>query len=121
MPLNHHPHDALERILGDMCGGARAAGDGRNEFPAVGFGAVDETGESDIDAAHYLQHVGTFSHRRPAAAMLEVRECRLGRGEGVGLVQEAADGDTCHQFKSSRLKVRALAFDVSLALAARAR
>ncbi|MGY4596467.1 hypothetical protein ACVWXL_004213 [Bradyrhizobium sp. GM22.5] len=99
--IDHDLHDALEGVLGDMRRRARAAGNRRNEFPAMGLGAVDETGEADIDAAHPLQHVGTLRHRRPAAAVLEVRERRLRRSEGVGLVQEAADGDTCHQLKSS--------------------
>lgn len=115
--VDHDLHNAFERVPGDMRRRACTAGDRRNELPAIGFGAVDETGQADIDAAHHLQHAGALRHRRPAAAMLEVLKRRLRRSEGVGLVQEAAEGDTCHQLKSGPLNVR----DVSLGPAARAR
>ena len=83
--------------VGDMRRGAGAAGDGRHQFPAIGFRRLDKAGEADIDVAHHLEHVGAMRHRRPAAAMHEIGIGRLGRREGVGLVQEAANGDTGHQ------------------------
>ena len=80
--------------------GTGAAGDRRHQLPAVGFGRLDEAGEPDIDVAHDLEHVGALRHRRPAAAMHEIGIGRLGRREGVGLVQEAANGDAGHQYVS---------------------
>ena len=65
--VDHHLHDALEGILGDVRRRARAAGDRRNEFPAIFVSAVDEAGKADIDASHHFQDVGPFSHRRPCA------------------------------------------------------
>ena len=63
--------------------------------------------------AHHPEHVGALSHRRPAAAMNEVVVCRLRRREGVGLVQEAANGDAGHQFSRSTVRMQ----DVSLGAA----
>ena len=73
----------------------------------------DKAGQADIDVAHGLEHVGALRHRRPAAAMHEVVIGRLRRCEGVGLVQEAANGDTGHQVCLSQYSAR-LTLDSSL-------
>ena len=96
--VDHHLDDALKGVLGYMRRRAGAAGNGRHQLPAVGLGRVDKAGQPDIDVAHHLEHIGALRHRRPAAAMHEVGIGRLRRREGVGLVQEAANGDTGHQF-----------------------
>ena len=94
--VDHDFDDALERILGDMRRWARAAGDGGDQLPAFGVGLFDEAGEADIDATHHLEDVGADRHRRPPTAMHERLPGRLGGRKGVGLVQEATDGDTGH-------------------------
>ena len=104
--VDHHLDDALERIPGDMGRGTGAAGDRRHQLPAIGFGGFDKAGEADIDLAHHLEDVGAVRHRRPAAAMDEIGIGRLRRREGIGLVQEAADGDTGHQEVSVEFRAR---------------
>ena len=47
--VDHDRHDALKGVPGDMRRRACAAGNRRNEFPAVGFGTVHEAGKPDID------------------------------------------------------------------------
>ena len=94
--VNHHFGYAFERIFCHMRGGTGGAGDGRHQFPAIGFCLLDKACQSDIDVAHDLEHIGTPCHRRPAAAMHEIVIIRLRRREGVGLVQKAANGDTGH-------------------------
>ena len=39
------------------------------------------------------EHRLAFGQRRPAAALHEFVVCRLGRREGIGLVQKSANGD----------------------------
>ena len=95
--VDHHLDDALIGILGDMRRRTGAAGDRRNQLPAIGLRRFDESGQSHIDTAHHLEHVGAQRHRRPAAAMHEIGIGRLGRRESVGFVQEAANGDTGHE------------------------
>ncbi len=95
--VHHHLDDALEGILGDMRRGARAAGNRRHHLPAIGLRLRDKTCKSGIHVAHRLQNGGTLRHPGPAAAMHEVGIGGLGRREGVGLVQERANGDTGHQ------------------------
>ena len=102
--VDHDLDDTLERIPGYMCGRAGAARDGRHHLPAIGFRLCDKTRQADIDIAHGPEHFGALRHGRPTAAMHEVIIGRLRRRKGVGLVQEAADGDTGHLFLNQTLK-----------------
>ena len=99
--------------------GLAAARDRRHQLPAIGFGRLDEAGQADIDVAHDLEHVGAMRHRRPAAAMHEIVIGRLGRREGVGLVQEAADGDAGHQCLSQCFHCGTLSVSLRQAQAAK--
>jgi len=94
--VDHHRDDALERILGHMGRGTGSTEDGRHQLPAVVFCLLDKARQPDIDVAYGAQHIRSLHHRRPAAAMHEIGIERLRRREGVGLVQEAANGDTGH-------------------------
>src|SRR5258708_29542290 len=77
---------------------AGATRDGRHHLPALSLRLFDKSRQPDIDVAHDLEHVSALRHCRPAAAMHEAVISRLRGREGVGLVQEAANGDTGHQF-----------------------
>jgi hypothetical protein len=103
--VDHLFHDAFEGIVGDMRRRDRGRRDRRDQLPAIGFGRLDEAGQTDIDLAHDLEHVGAMRHRRPAAAMDEIVIGRLGRRERIGLVQKGANGDAGHQVSRSMLFV----------------
>ena len=94
--VDHLFHDAFEGIVGDMRRWDRGRRDRRHQFPAIGFGRLDEAGEADIDLAHHLEDFGPMRHRRPAAAMDEIVIGRLGWREGIGLMQKGANGDAGH-------------------------
>jgi hypothetical protein len=89
--------DALIGVLCDVGRRACRAPDRRHQLPAFRFRRRHKTGHADIDVAHPLEQPGAVRHRRPAAAPHERVIDRLGRREGVGLVQEAANGDTGHR------------------------
>ncbi|OIQ71875.1 hypothetical protein GALL_465060 [mine drainage metagenome] len=94
--VHHHPGDTLIGVFRHMGRGTGGAEDCRHQFPASGFRLIDKAGQPDIDVAHGLEHVGPLRHRRPATAMHEIGIGSLRRRKGVGLVQEAANGDTGH-------------------------
>ncbi len=95
--VDHVLDDPLEGVLRHMCRRGRPGRDRRHQLPTIGFRRLDKTGKAGIDLAHDLEHLGAARHRRPAAAMHEVVVSCLRRCEGVGLVQEAANGNTGHQ------------------------
>src|SRR5690606_38549170 len=72
-------------------------GDGRDHLPATRVRLLAEAGETDIDTAHHLENIVAVRHRRPSAAVDEIGIGRLGGRESVGLVQEAANGNTGHE------------------------
>ena len=65
--------DAFIGVLRHMRRRARGAPDGRHQLPAHRFGGRDEAGDADIDVAQLLEQFCALAHRRPAAAMYEVR------------------------------------------------
>ena len=99
--------DALIGILRDVRRWACGAPDGRHQLPAFRFRRRHKAGHADIDVAHFLEQLRALQHRRPSAALHERVINRLRWREGVGLVQEAANGDTGHQFCLSQLFVGA--------------
>ncbi len=94
--IDHDLDDAFVGIPGHVRARGGGTGNGRNQLPAIDLGLLDKASQADIDVAHDPEHIGALRHRRPAAAMHEIIVSRLRRREGVGLVQEAANGDTDH-------------------------
>ena len=99
--LDQYLDDALIGVAGHMRAGTGAARNRRDHLPALSFRRFNESRQPDIDVAHDPEHVCALSHRRPATAMHEVVVGRLRRREGIGLVQEAANGDTGHQLSQT--------------------
>ena len=99
--VEQHRNDAFECIFRDMRRRRRTAGDGRRKLPAFCLSRLDKPRKAEIDAAHDLEKAGTLRHRQRAAALYESLVRGLGWSEGVGLVQKAADGNTCHQSSTS--------------------
>lgn len=93
-PIQDLAGDALERLLLDMCGRARRAPEERRQRPAGLARLSDEAEGADIGVAHRLDHGLARNEGRPAAAALEGVIAGLGGREGVGLMQEACDGNT---------------------------
>src|SRR5258708_3897799 len=89
-------------------GGAWGGGaqDGGTTRPAFRSRRRHKTRHADIDVAHFLEQLRALQHRRPSAALHERVINRFRRREGIGLVQEAANGDTGHRFCLSQLFVR---------------
>ena len=54
---------------------------------------LDETAKGDVEGAEDLRHLGAAGQGHPAAAVFEVCVARAPRGEGVGFVLKARDGD----------------------------
>ncbi len=111
--IDDHFGDAFIGILCDVRRRACGAPDGRHQLPAFRLRRRHETCHADIDVAHFLEQLRAHRHRRPSTTLHKRVIGRLGRREGVGLVQEAADGDAGHY--RSRLIVRGR--DVRLAIA----
>ena len=88
--------DRLERLCRDMGRGAGCAPQRRQQGPAGSLARLDEARCADIDVVHAGEDVLAPRQRRPAAALDEGVHAGLARREGVGLVQEAAEGYTRH-------------------------
>jgi hypothetical protein len=94
--VDHHLCDALEGILLNVRRRGCSGEDGRHQLPIPSLGLFDKSRQADIDVAHDPEHISALRHRWPAAAMHKIFKSRLGRREGVGLVQKTANGDAGH-------------------------
>ena len=90
---NETPRYVFEGVLGDMGRGKGGAPECRNKRPAPPLGFLDEAANRHIDVSGRLDDSVALQKRRPEVAMLEGAKISHRRREGVGFVQEAADGN----------------------------
>jgi hypothetical protein len=95
-PGNQFGEDLLERGRGDLRGRAGRGPGGAGHRVARGAQRRDGAGGRDVCPFDRAEEGLAVLHAGPAAARFESRVVRLGGGEGVGLVLEAADCDARH-------------------------
>ena len=94
--LGQHAGDPLERVPGDKGRGFGRGPQQRHELVTVVAGGLDESLEAQVQTRDGIEHRRAPGQAGPCVVQFEIREGRDIRGEGVGLVLEAADGDACH-------------------------
>lgn len=94
--------DALVGLARDM-GRRRGVGPSqRDELVARRARRLEKARDRHVDAGEGLEDRRPAREAGPGAGLEEIRVGRLGRGEGVGLVLEAGEGDAGHGLPCSR-------------------
>ena len=89
-----HISDSAEGVVGNKATGFSSAPQDRNEFDIASIkGLRGGPGNGKIQPDSFVHNLFAKKHFRPAVSDLEIVKRGSGRGEGVGLVLEAGDGD----------------------------
>jgi len=93
---DHLAGDAVERFPGDVRRGTRRGPGGADQAVSHRAQRLDCTSGRNVGAFHRAENGLAVLHSGPAAAGFEGGIGCLRGGEGIGLVLEAADGDSTH-------------------------